>query len=43
LHELLQQKGFQDIPASVVRTALDAMYLHHPAELVSRNRRHPNP
>ena len=26
LHELLQEKGFQDIPASVVRTALDAMY-----------------
>ena len=26
LHELLQQKGFQDIPDSVVRLALDAMY-----------------
>ena len=26
LQELLQQKGFQDIPASVVRAALDAMY-----------------
>jgi HAD superfamily hydrolase (TIGR01662 family) len=26
LHELLQQKGFQDIPASVERAALDAMY-----------------
>jgi putative hydrolase of the HAD superfamily len=26
LQELLQEKGFQDIPASVVRTALDAMY-----------------
>ncbi len=26
LSELLQQKGFQDIPASVVRAALDAMY-----------------
>jgi HAD superfamily hydrolase (TIGR01662 family) len=26
LHELLQQKGFYDIPASVVRLALDAMY-----------------
>jgi len=26
LQELLQQKGFQEIPASVVRTALDAMY-----------------
>jgi len=26
LHELLLQKGFYDIPASVVRAALDAMY-----------------
>ena len=43
LQELLEQKGFQDIPDSVVRAGPGCHVFHHPAELVSRSRRHPDP